>query len=120
MDNGKHETIQKILKNKHNVIRESVNIYKCTKCEGTQAGKSNLVCNDKNCRGPMKFHRRIPKERVEEITSRRAARQCPKCMKVYYVWVEECPKCKTETLKGKLTNRDKDILAKIYEHQMPA
>lgn len=111
------KTVQKILKNKHNVIREGVNIYKCIKCEGTQAGKSTLVCKDKNCRGQMKFLKRIPQEKVEEITSRRSARQCPSCMKLFYIWVESCPYCSTPTLKGKITRKD-DRLAKMYEYKM--
>ena len=118
MDNKKVETVSKILRNKRNVIRERVNIYKCMKCEGTHAGKSVNTCSDRKCRGNMKFWRCIPQEKVEEITSRRAARQCPGCMKIFYVWVENCPYCSVTTLKGKIANKNKNKLAKLYEHTM--
>lgn len=108
----------KILRNKYNTIREGVNVYKCTRCEGTHAGKSKLRCNDPNCGGTYKFHKRIPQEKVEEIASRRAARQCPKCMKTFYVWVEQCPYCDgTPTLKGKITKKN-DPLRKLYDYKM--
>lgn len=111
------QTVSKILRNKYNIIREGVDIYKCGKCEGTHSGKPILVCPDRNCRGPMRFHRRIPQSKVEEITSRRAARQCPICMRIFYIWVEKCPYCSTTTLKGKISN-NKDPRRKLYDYQM--
>jgi hypothetical protein len=108
----------KILRNKYNAIREGVNIYKCNKCEGTFGGKQTLTCPDPKCRGTLKFWKRIPQEKVEEITSRRVARQCPKCMRLFYVWVEACPYCDgTPTLKGKITKKN-DPLRKLYDYQM--
>lgn len=111
------QTVSKILRNRNNVIREGVNIYKCLKCEGTHAGRQILVCPDRKCGGPMRFLKRIPQSRVEEITSRRAARQCPACMRMFYVWVENCPYCSGPTLKGHISN-DKDPMRKFYDYQM--
>lgn len=108
----------KVLKNPYGAIREGVNIYKCTKCEGMHGGKYVTTCPDPKCRGPMKFHKRISKEKVEEITSRRSAMQCPKCMRMFYVWVEACPYCDgTPLLKGKITKKN-DPMRKLYDFQM--
>jgi hypothetical protein len=105
----------KVLRNRYHVIREGVNIYKCLKCEGTFGGKQSLICPDKNCRGTLKFWKRIPQSKVEEITSRRAARQCPKCMRYFYAWIETCPYCDgTPTIKGKITKRN-DPLRKYFD-----
>jgi hypothetical protein len=117
MDSKEIETAQKILRNKYNVIREGVNVYRCNKCEGTWAGKDIGICPDKNCRGELKFYKKIPKEKVEEITSRRVARQCPVCMKMFYPWVEVCPYCSQITIKGKIVKKD-SLLAKIFEYKM--
>ena len=111
------QTVSKILRNRHNVIRESLDVYKCLKCEGTFAGVKTLKCPDKNCGGELKFFKRIPKEKIEEITSRRAAKQCPKCMRMFYVWVDKCPYCSTPTLKGNITKK-KSFFAKMFEYQM--
>src|SRR3990167_3154110 len=74
----------KILRNPFHVIREGVNIYKCNKCEGSYGGRQKLLCPDLKCGGTLRFWKRIPKEKVEEITSRRSATQCPKCMRMFY------------------------------------
>lgn len=111
------QTVSKILRNKYNVIREGVDIYKCLKCEGTRAGKFIMVCPDPKCGGTMKFFKRIPQSKIEEITSRRAARQCPACMRTFYVWVEVCPYCSTNTLKGMIYKK-KHIMAKLFDYQM--
>jgi len=111
------KTVEKILRNKQNIIRESLDVYKCLKCEGTFPGKKQLYCPDKNCGGELRFFKRIPKERIEEITSRRAAKQCPKCMKIFYVWVDICPYCSTPTLKGNIAKK-KSLMAKLFEYQM--
>lgn len=118
MKKGEVKTVQRILRNKHNVERYGVRIYKCGKCEGTEAFPKSTICKDRSCKGELFYHRTIPKEKVEEITSRRAARQCPSCMKLFYIWVESCPFCSTPTLEGRLLNKDKDKLAKLYEHRM--
>jgi DNA-directed RNA polymerase subunit RPC12/RpoP len=68
------QTVSKVLRNKYNVIREAVNVYKCARCENTYAGKSRMRCPDKNCNGELLFFKRIPQSKIEEITSRRAAR----------------------------------------------
>ena len=111
------QTVSKILRNKYNIIREGINIYKCLKCEGTRAGKEFTICPDPNCRGEMRFHRRISQRKVEEITSRRAARQCPSCMRTFYVWVEVCPYCSAKTFKGYITKR-KSLMAKLFDYHM--
>jgi hypothetical protein len=110
-------TIEKILRNKNNVIRESLNVYKCLKCEGTFPGRQIMKCPDKNCGGTMRFWRRISKDRIEDITSRRSARQCPVCMRIFYVWVEKCPYCSTMTLKGNISKK-KNLMAQLFEYQM--
>lgn len=112
------QTVSRILNNRKNVIREGVDIYKCTTCEGTVPAPKSLYCKDKMCRGTLIFYKRIPQSRVEEITSRRAARQCPSCMKIYKMYVEKCPLCSGHPglIKGKVV-RDKDKLAKMYEYQ---
>src|SRR3990167_3908685 len=105
----------KILRNPFHVIREGVNIYKCNKCEGSYGGRQRLLCPDLKCGGTLRFWKRIPKEKVEEITSRRSATQCPKCMRMFYPWVEACPYCDgTPTLKGKITRKN-DPLRKLYD-----
>jgi hypothetical protein len=106
---------EKILRNKYNVIREGVNIYKCNKCEGTYGGRQSVMCPDPHCKGTLRFWKRISREKVEDITSRRSARQCPKCMRFFYVWVEACPYCDgTPTLKGKILKKN-DPLRKYYD-----
>jgi len=111
------QTVSKILRNRKNVIREHIDIYKCLKCEGTRAGRYIMTCPDPKCRGEMRYFKRIPRSRVEEITSRRAARQCPKCMRTFYVWVEFCPYCSTNTLKGSVVRRE-SLMAKLFDYQM--
>lgn len=108
------QTVSRVLKNRHNVIRERVRIFKCDKCEAQVAEPGTLICKDKNCRGTYLYHRTIPQSKVEEITSRRAARQCPRCMKMFYPWVEQCPYCNNPTIKGILADK-KTRLAKMYE-----